>query len=219
MIKLYGVGFSPSVTKVRYTLNQLNLEYDWAQTNPGAGDTQTEEFKNISPTGKIPAIDVDGFKLFESNAIIRYLAAIKNSSLYPADAKKRAIVDAWLDYGSIHVGHAMGRVFFNRVLAPVFNQKADPESLKVGLDFLAKYFPVLEKQLSQNPYLAGKELSIADINLISVLDPSELCQISYDQYPSLKKWRDGLKAQAFYQKCYKDYGQFVQEMMSAKTAK
>ena len=220
MIKLYGMGLSSNVSKVRYCLNYLNLKYDWAQTNPIAGENQSAEFLNICPTGKIPAIEIDGLKLFESNSINRYLAAANNSPIYPQDAKKRAVVDAWMDYVAIHVAHALGRVLFNRVFAPMTNQKADQESLRVGLEFLDKYFPILEKQLSQNPYLAGKEFSLADINLLAVLDPCELAQIdSINKFPSLKKWRAGLKSQPFYQKCYKDYTQFVQDFMSAKAAK
>ena len=219
IIKLYGMGLSFNVSKVRYCLHHLNLKYDWVQTNPMAGENQTAEFMSISPTGKIPAMDIDGFRLFESSSINRYLATVNNSPIYPQDAQKRATVDAWTDYVGIHVAHALGRVLFNRAFAPMTGQKADEESIRVGLEFLDKYFPILEKQLSQNPYLAGKELTLADINLLAVLDPCELAQIALDRYPAIKKWRAGLKAQPFYQKCYKDYSQFVQDFMSAKAAK
>ena len=219
MIKLYGVGFSFNISKVRYCLNVLNLPYEWVQTNPIVGENKSPEYLNISPTGKIPAIDIDGFKLFESNAINRYLATVNNSSLYPQDAKKRGTIDAWMDYTSIHVGAAFGRVLFNRVFAPMTGQTADQESLRVGLEFLDKYFPVIEKQLSQNPYIAGKDMSVADISLLATTDPCELAQISLDKYPSIKKWRAALKSQAFYQKCYTDYSQFVKESMSAQAAK
>ncbi len=219
MIKLYGVGLSFNVSKVRFCLNYLNLKYDWVQTNPMAGETRTPEYFSISPTGKIPALEIDGFKIFESSSINRYLATINNSSIYPQDAKKRAIVDAWTDYVAIHVAHAMGRVLFNRVFAPMSGQKVDPESLRVGLEFLDKYFPILEKQFSENIYLAGKEFSLADINLLAVLDPLELAEINIDRFPSLRKWRASLKSQPFYQKCYKDYTEFVQEAMSAKAPK
>ncbi len=219
MIKLYGTGVSFNVSKVRYCLNYLNLRYDWVQTNPMAGETRTPEYFSICPTGKIPAVEIDGFKLFESSSINRYLAAINNSSIYPKDAKKRAIVDAWMDYVAIHVAHAMGRVLFNRVFAPMTGQKVDQESLRVGLEFLDKYFPILEKQFSENTYLAGKEFSLADINLLAVLDPCELAEINIDHFLSLKKWRAGLKSQPFYQKCYKDYTEFVQEAINAKAGK
>ncbi len=216
MIKLYGIGLSFNVSKVRYCLNYLNLEYDWVQTNPINGENRAPEYLNSFPAGKVPAMEIDGLKLFESNAINRYLASTNNSPIYPQDAKKRAVIDAWMDYVAIHVAMALGRVLFNRVFAPMTGQKADQESIKVGLEFLDKYFPILEKQLSQNPYLAGEEFSLADINLLAVLDPCELAQISLDNYPSITKWRKGLKAQSFYQKCYKDYTQFIQEAMSAK---
>ena len=219
MIKLYGNGISFNVSKVRYCLNYLNLKYDWVQTNPMAGETKTPEFFSISPTGKIPAIEIDGFKLFESSTINRYLATINNSSIYPQDAQKRAIVDAWTDYVAIHVAQAMGRVLFNRVFAPMTGQKVDQESLRVGLDFLDKYFPILEKQFFENTYLAGKEFSLADISLLAVLDPCELAQISIEKYPLLKKWRTGLKSQPFYQQCYKDYTEFVHDVMIAQAQK
>jgi glutathione S-transferase len=219
MIKLYGSGISFNVSKVRYCLNFLNLKYDWAQISPVSGETQSAEYLKLSPTGKIPAIEIDGFKLFESSAINRYLATIHNSSIYPQDAKKRAMIDAWTDYVGIHVFQAMGRILYNRVFAPTFGQKVDEESLRVGLEFLGKYFPIIEKQLSQNPYLAGKEFSLADINLLATLDPCEVAQISLEGYPSIKKWRAALKSQPFYQKCYKDYTEFAQEALAARATK
>jgi glutathione S-transferase len=217
MITLYGIGLSNNVNKVRYCLNHLGLKYEWVQTNPMNGETKAAEYQNDFPTGKIPAIDIDGFKLFESSTINRYLATQNNSSLYPQDAKKRALVDAWTDYVAIHVSQAFGRVLFNRVFAPMTGQKADEASLQTGLEFLDKYFPILEKQLSKNAYLAGGELSLADLTLLAVLDPSEIAQISLEKYPHIIKWRNGLKTQSFYQKCYKDYTQFIQDMMAAKT--
>jgi len=219
MIKLYGVGLSNNVNKVRYCLNYLNLKYDWVQTNPIAGENKAPEYLNISPTGKVPAVEIDGLKLFESNSINRYLSVTNNSSIYPQDAKKRAVIDAWMDYVAIHVAQALGRVLFNRVFAPMIGQKADHESIRVGLEFLDKYFPILEKQLSQNLYLAGTEFSLADINLLAVLDPCEMSQIDLSQYPHISEWRKGLQSQPFYQRCYKDYTQFVTDAMNAKAGK
>jgi len=218
MIKLYGLGFSNNVNKVRYCLNQLGLDFEWVQTNPMQGENQTPEFEAISPTKKIPAIEIDGFTLFESSTINRYLAGREKSSLYPQDLKARAIVDAWTDYASIHVSSAMGRISFNRVLAPRLGVPVDENSIKAGLDFLAKYFPILDKQLSKNTYLAGKELSLADIALLAALDGCELNEIKLDPYPHLVKWRATLTAMPLYQKCYKDYTEFVMEGMKANAA-
>jgi glutathione S-transferase len=218
MIKLYGSGISYNVNKVRYCLNYLNLGYDWEQTNPMQGENQTVEYLNICPTGKIPSIEIDGFMLFESNAINRYLARKSMSSIFPLDEKSQATMDAWMDYVSIHMAQAVNRVMFNRLMAPIVGEKVDQESLKVGLKFLEKYFPVIEKQLSKNKFLAGNEFTLADINLLAVLDPCELIQVSLARFPNITKWRNALKTQSFYQKCFKDYTLFAQEVMSAKAA-
>ena len=218
MTKLYGMGMSFNVNKVRYCLNYLGLEYEWEQTNPMQGENQTEEYLKISPTGKIPAIQVDGISIFESNAINKYLATKNNSDIYPQDPKQRAVVDAWLDYGAIHIANAVGRVLFNRVMAPMMNAPVDESSINTGLEWLGKYLPIFDKQLGENKYITGDSLTLADINFLAILDPAELAQIDLSPYSNVVKWRTNLKAQDFYQKCYKDYTQFVQEMMSAKSA-
>ena len=216
MIKLYGIPLSNNVNKVRYCLNYLKLAYELIPINPLEGQNQTPEFQNLSPTAKIPAIEIDDLKLFESNAIIRYLAKKQNSSIYPLDIKKAAIVDAWIDYPAIHVSNAMGRIIANRVFAPMMNKPVDENSLQFGLEMMDKYLPILNKQLSKNKFIAGSELSIADFNLLAVLDPCEMVQVSLTAYPDITRWRNNLKAQDFYQKCFKDYNEFVQNAMAAK---
>jgi len=218
MIKLYGLGISNNVNKVRYALNYLGLDYEWDQTNPMQGENQTDEFLAISPSGKIPGIQVDDLNLFESAAIIKYLASKNNSDIYPADLEQRAIVDAWTDYGSIHVSSAVARVMFNRIMAPMLGMDVDENSLKAGLEFLDKYLPKLDAQLGKNKYLAGESFTIADINLLAVLDPAELAQIDLSAYANIITWRKDLQSQDFYQKCFKDYTAFAQEFMSAKSS-
>jgi len=215
MIKLYGIGLSNNVAKVRYCLNYLGLEYGWEQTNPLSGENWSEEYLSINPTGKVPAIEVDGVKIFESNAIIKYLAGKHNSPLYPQNLEKRAAVDQWLDFVSVHVFHAMSRVLFNRAFAPMMGEKVDEESILVGLKFIDKYLPVLDKQLEKNKYLAGDELTLADINLLAVLDTFPLMQVSLDAYNNVTKWQKQLQAQEWYRKCFDGsiYAQFVQNAM------
>ena len=216
MIKLYGIPLSNNVNKVRYCLNYLKLPFELVPVNPLQGENQKPEFTNLSPPGKIPAMEIDGIKLFESNAINRYLAKREKSAIYPQDAKKAATVDAWLDYASIHVSGALGRIVANRVFAPMFNKEVDEKSVAFGLEMMDKYLPILNKQLGQNKYIAGSELSIADFNLLAVLDPCEMVQVSLGAYPAITKWRNNLKSQDFYQKCFKDYNEFVQSAFAAK---
>ena len=216
MIKLYGIPLSNNVNKVRYCLNYLGLKYEIVPINPLEGQNQAPEFLSISPSAKIPVLNDDGFNIFESNAINRYLARKQNSPIYPQDLKKSTIVDAWLDFPAIHISEAAFRVIFNRVMAQMLGKESDEKSIQVGLESLSKYLPMVEKQLAKNKFIAGNDLTIADFNLLAILDPCEMVQIDLSPYKAITSWRNNLKAQDFYQKCFKDYNEFVQSMMAAK---
>jgi len=214
MIKLYGLGLSNNVNRVRYCLHYLELEYDWTQTNPLEGENQTEEYLSISPSGKVPGMEIDGLKIFESNAINKYLASKQNSPIYPQDLDKRVVVDEWMDFCAIHVFHAMARVVFNRFFYQIVGEQVDENSLQTGLKFLDKYLPILDKQLEKNKYLAGDQFTLADINLLAILDPFELGHLSLEPYKNITKWRNQLMAEDWYKKCYNSYSEFIQSQMA-----
>ena len=75
MLKIYGADLSPPSNKVRFVANELGLDYEYNSVNLVSGENQSEGHLKLHPGGKVPVIDDDGFVLFESNAIIRYLAA------------------------------------------------------------------------------------------------------------------------------------------------
>ena len=164
MLKIYGSDLSSPANKVRYAAMALGLEFEYIKINLREGEHKKPEFMKIHPAGKVPAIDDNGFYLFESNAIIKYLAGKSSSNLYPKDLQEKAVVDQWIDFSSFHVGDGMNRVVYNRVFAPRRNMPIDEESIKVGLSYLDKYFPIIDNQLSKNKYLAGNKLTLADIN-------------------------------------------------------
>jgi glutathione S-transferase len=151
-------------------------------------------------------MDDDGFCLFESNAICKYLCDKQGSSLYPKDAKKRAVVDQWIDYISFHVGANFMPVVYNRVFAPRMSRPVNEKAITDGLECLKQYLPVVEKQLAMHKHVVWAEASLADIILLSLLEPAEIAQIDLSAYPKLIAWRLALKQQKFYTSCYKEYG-------------
>ena len=76
--------------------------------------------------------------MFESDAIIKYLARKEKSDLYPEDIKQQAVVDQWIDFVSQHVQNGVGRVLWNKVFAPKFGMEVDENSKKCGYEFIAK---------------------------------------------------------------------------------
>ena len=215
MLTIYGSDLSGPAIKVRLTASFLGLDYKWHLVNLREGEQKKEWFVKINPVGKVPAIDDDGFYMFESNSICRYLCDKNNSTLYPKDVKKRAIIDQWIDYVSFHIGANFIPVMYNRIFAPLRGMPVNEKAITDGLEFLKQYFPIVEKQLQEHKYIASQEISLADIILFSILEPAELTQVDLGAYPKLSAWRSELKKQSFYTSCYKEYG----EMLKAPAAK
>lgn len=206
MLKIYGADLSTPSCKVRFVANALGLTYDYKRVDLVNGENRSEPHLNLHPGGKVPVIDDDGFVLFESNAIIRYLAAKSDSPLYPKGLKPRAVIDQWTDFVSHHIATALSRVLFNRVFAPFLKVEVDERAVTEGLSFLDRFLPVVDKQLEERRCLAGGELTLADFNLLSALDPAEVAQVDLSGYLNLTRWRKDLQGRDFYTRCHKSYG-------------
>lgn len=211
MLKIYGADLSSPANKVRFVANYLGLKYDYIVVKLREGEQQRPEFLKINPVGKIPAIDDDGFCLFESNAICRYLADKNHSTIYPKGLKERAYVDEWIDFGSMHVGAAVSKVVYNRIFAPMRKTEVDERSIKEGLEFLARFLPIVDQQLASNKFLLGSEITLADFNMLAALDPVEAAHIEIASYRNICRWRNDLKKQSFYTQCYKEYGESLKQ--------
>jgi glutathione S-transferase len=216
MLKIYGSDLSSPANKVRFVANYLGLKYDYIVVKLREGEHQKPEFLKINPIGKIPAIDDDGFTLFESNAICRYLAGKTSSDIYPTDLKARAIVEEWLDFGSLHVNLAVSKIVYNRIFAPMRKVDVDERSIKEGLEFLTRFLPVVEKRLSQHAFLTGSKISLADFNMLAALDPVEAAHIDIMPYQKTVQWRNDLRKQEFYTKCHKEYGDALKQAAVAR---
>jgi len=134
------------------------------------------------------------------------MARANNSALYPTEAKAQAKCDQWMDYVNHHIRTNVGKVHFNRSLAPMFGADVDEKSLSDGLRFLGNNFPAIEQTLSQQTYLCGNELTLADIALVAALEPIDMSKIDISAYPSLTKWLAARRSEAFYTNVHSHYG-------------
>jgi glutathione S-transferase len=214
MLTIYGSDLSGPAIKARLTASYLGLNYKWQTINLREGEQKKEWFLKINPVGKIPAMDDEGFFLFESNAICKYLCDKNNSALYPKDVKKRAVIEQWIDYITIHIAANFSPIMYNRLFAPLRGLPVNEKAITDGEGFLAQYFPIIEKQLTKAKYVAAEEMSLADIVLFSILEPSEMAKVNLSAYPKLNAWRNELKKQTFYTSCYKEYGEMLKNTAS-----
>lgn len=212
MLKLYGFDASTWANRVRFVANSLGLDYEYVRVNLIAGEGQTPEFLGMHPAGKVPAMDDDGFHLFESGAISRYLAEKAGSSLYPTGLQVRAQVDQWTEFAAQHIAKAMERIFFNRVFYQVLNVEKDERSLQEGLQFADRFLPIVDTQLGKYRHFAMDDLTLADFVLLAWLDPAELCEIDLSGYPNIMRWRTRLMQEEFYTRCYNSYQEMFQSL-------
>jgi len=212
MLTLYGSPFSPRVNKLRYIANHIGLDYEHVPLSPLKGETRTPEYLRIHPAGKIPAMVDDDFALFESMAIARYLASKAQSPIYPDELRARAIVDQWCEFVTHHVEGGMVKVFFNRVMIPLFKLpiEVDTRSEQEGLGWLERYLPIIEGQLAQHAHVAAEEISLADFALLAALDPAEPADIDLSAYPSISRWRARMRAEAFHTACHDRFADIVE---------
>ena len=116
MLKLWGRVNSINVQKVLWALEELKVPYERTDAGMAFGVVNEPFYKKMNPNSRVPTIDDDGFVLWESNAIVRYLAAKHGAgSLSPNDPKQRANSDRWMDWASNHVGPVITPVFWGLI--------------------------------------------------------------------------------------------------------
>jgi glutathione S-transferase len=169
MLKIHGIGPSPFVRKVRIVLEEKNLAYELNPIMPGAGD---DGLAAISPLGKIPVLEEDGWTMPDSSVIIAYLEATHpDPAVYPVDARLLARARWFEEYADTALVSVIGPdIFRQRVVDPAFFGKDCDESVvRTAIDEkLPPLFDYIEGELGSNDYLAG-DFSIADISVVSML--------------------------------------------------
>ncbi len=187
MIKLYTAD-TPNGWKVSITLEELELPYEVHALDLTAGVQKQPEFLAINPNGRIPAIEDDGFPVFESGAIMLYLAE-KTGKLMPTDPHGKSRVTQWLMFQMGGIGPMMGQ-------ANVFSRYF-PEKLQPVIDRYQRegrrLFEVLDRHLAHNEWLAGG-YSIADIANWSWVHTHEWSGIDMTGLDHLARWTQAIRA-------------------------
>ncbi|MEO0879136.1 MAG: glutathione S-transferase N-terminal domain-containing protein [Pseudomonadota bacterium] len=190
MIDLYTAP-TPNGWKASVTLEELDLPYKTNAVDLSAGDQKKPAYLAINPNGRIPTIvdrDADDFAVFESGAIMIYLAE-KTGRLLPTNAKGRSQVIQWLMFQMGGVGPMMGQanVFFR-----YFPEKIQPAIDRYQNDS-RRLFEVLDGQLKDHEWLAG-DYSIADIANWCWVRTHRWSGVSVDGLDNLARWKDAMKA-------------------------
>src|ERR1700694_1823385 len=153
MLKIWGRTNSVNVKKALWALEELGLKYERVDAGMQYGVVQTPEYKKMNPNSLVPTIEDDGFVLWESHAIVRYLAAKHGAgTLWPADLRVRADADRWMDW--VFTFQASFRtVFWGLVRTPP--EKRDMAAIEEARKKCAELLAIPNAALAGRQYLAG----------------------------------------------------------------
>ncbi len=186
MLTIYGHPMSTCTRKVLTTVTELALPHELHLVDFAKSEHKQEPHLSRQPFGRIPAIDHDGFAMFESRAICRYLNEVGGGALAPADAHGRARMEQWLSVeASEFSGNAMKFVYHHMFRRP--QEDAVLETAGKGLEAaLRAVEPTLGKQL----YLAGEQFTLADIAFMPYVEYTMGTPVKdiYAQYPAFMSW-------------------------------
>ena len=159
MLKIYGNPMSTCTRKVLMTLAEHGAPHEFTVIDFASGEHKKAPHVARQPFGRVPTIDDDGFTMFESRAICRYLDQKLGGKLQPSDAKARAKMEQWISVEtSEFTPHAMKFIYQH-----VFQRPQAAGVIEEAGKGLAATCAVLDKQLAETPFLAGAAFSLADI--------------------------------------------------------
>jgi glutathione S-transferase len=195
-MKLYGFPPSPNTWQVRALAAYLGVPLDFEFVDITKGAQRAPAFLAINPSGRAPAL-VDGdFKLWETMAIMQYIAGKKPNALWPSDAKSRADITHWQSWTLGHwTRDACVPMIFERFVKQFLHLgPPDQAAVAKGADAYAKEATMLNGHLANHSYLVGNTLTIADFATAAPLFYAKQAQLPLEAYPHIRNWFERVSA-------------------------
>jgi glutathione S-transferase len=163
MLKIWGRNTSSNVQKVIWGLAEMKLPFERIDVGGAFGKTKDAFYLAMNPNSLVPTLEEeDGFTLWESNSILRYLAAKhSNRTIEPADLKTRALAHKWMDWQLSVMGPSITPVFWGLIRTPP--EKRDANAIAAGKEKTINAAKIMDAQLGKTQYMAGNDFSYGDI--------------------------------------------------------
>ena len=189
MIKIIGRNNSIAVQKVLWTASELKLPFH--RENMGGSFGFTKDYTKLNPNNRIPTlIDSDGFVLWESHAIIRYLCQKYENKIFPTDIKSQAQINKWMDWQITTLYPPLRTIFFNLIRYPP--EKRDMVAVDKASLECKELWKIIEDELSLKPYVLGSEFTLADIPLAITAHRWIRLNGREKNFPYMHSWYDNL---------------------------
>jgi len=195
-LKIHAFPLSPRSFKVLWAANHLGLEYEMKLVDFTKNAQNDVAYLALNPNGRAPTLEDNGYVLWESNAIVEYLASLKpEAGLLPEDLRGRLGVTKWLFWESAHWDPACAVFAFERVVKKLFARgEPDPAEIAKGEQLFARAGKVLDGVLAKNRYVAGEKLTVADISVGAALCISEEARFPLEPFRAIQRWQADIKS-------------------------
>ena len=198
MLKIWGRTNSVNVKKVLWALGEIGLPYERIDAGMKSGVVDTPGYRRMNPNGLVPTIDDEGFILWESHAIVRYLAARHAAgTLWPTDLRVRADADRWMDW-NFTFWNPLRTVFWSLVRTPP--EKRDAKAVEECTQRTNELAHMVDAALSARAWLAGETFTMGDIPLGCSMQLWFNLPIHRSALPRLEAWYARLRARPAFAK-------------------
>lgn len=199
MIRVWGRTNSNNVKKVLWCLEEAGVDYERVDAGGSFGKLDTPDFARLNPNRKIPVLEDGETVLWESNSIVRYLAAQYGAdTLHIGDAGKRALADQWMDWASLNFVPAFTPVFW--ALVRTAPEKRDMVAVQAAIRESGKLLAIADEVLSSRPFLSGRAPGTGDIPLGTLIHAWFSLPIDRPSHANLRAWYDRLLTRPAYDK-------------------
>ena len=199
MLTVWGRNNSTNVKKVLWCLEELGIGYQRIDVGGQYGKLNDPLYRSMNPNGLIPCLQDDDFILWESNTIVRYLAAqYGDGTLYLPDARLRASAEKWMDWATSSMVEPFKAVFIGLVRTPPEQQ--DKVKIAQGMTQLNTLMAIADQALEKQAYLSGDKFGIGDIPLGCLAYAWFNLSIERPPLPNVERWYHSVSQRAAFQK-------------------
>lgn len=193
MLRVWGRTTSINVQKVMWVVGELGLEHERIDAGGPYGGLDTPKYVAMNPNRRIPTLQDGRVVLWESNVIVRYLAAkFSDGELWPHDHAVRAVADQWMDWQQTTLLADMRTVFWGLVRTPP--EKREPPRIEAAAENLKEIWAKLDAHLAGREFVAGDRLTIGDIPVGAMCHRYHALGIERPTLKNLAAWYERLKA-------------------------
>lgn len=199
MLTIWGRRNSINVQKVLWAAEFCGLPYYSIEVGGAFGGTDTPQYLAMNPNKVVPTLQDGDVTIWESNSIVRYLAArYGKDRFYPADPAIRSRAERWMDWQLSTLGTPMRDLFWGYVRTPP--EKRDPAALQRALILASATFRILDAHLADNAFVAGDAFTMGDVPVGCFTYRWFSLPLDRPDLPNLWRWYERLQAIAGYRK-------------------